>query len=208
MLRKVMRILKAAENRETFFRRVIKFYPASDWRYKLIEKAYNDAKDAFRKKKRDSGERYFEHLRAVTLIVMDYLMISDYIIICAALLHDIIEDCPEWTYERVRKEYGEDIAHWVDWMTKPYYKKLQNAPRIFFIIKLADRLHNMITIWSCAPKKIQRKIIETEQLYLSYAAKEIVLYHEILEAVNIAKKKLKENLLKTRRKNGRRNKKI
>lgn len=205
MLRKVLKILKAAENRETFFRRILMFYPASDSRYKLIEKAYNDAKDAFRKKKRDSGERYFEHLRAVTLIVMDYLMISDYIIICAALLHDIVEDCPEWTYERVRKEYGEDIAYWVDWMTKPYFKKLQNAPRIFFIIKLADRLHNMITIWSCAPEKIQRKIIETEQLYLPYAAKKMILYHELLEAVEVAKNKLNKTIkISARRENGRR----
>lgn len=192
MLKKVMKILEAAENRETFFRRIEKFYPKSDWHYKLIEKAYNDGKDAFRGKNREGGERYFEHLRAVALIVIDYLMVSDYRIICAVLLHDNPEDCPEWTIERVRSEYGTEIACLVDWVTKPYHDRIENAPRAFFIIKFADRLHNMVTIWACPPKKIRRKIKETEEDYLPYAAKEMILYHEILEAVNVAKSKLKK----------------
>lgn len=70
MLEKVRAILVQQENRASFFRRVAVYFPTLDWRYRLIEKAYNDAKDAFRGKYRDNGEeRYFEHIRSVTLIL-------------------------------------------------------------------------------------------------------------------------------------------
>ena len=101
-----MEFLKAAENRETFFKRISYFFPTLDPRYKLIEKAYNAAKDAFRGVFRDDNEtRYFEHIRAVTLILVDYLRVKNYEIIVAALLHDIVEDVPSWTIERVRAEF-------------------------------------------------------------------------------------------------------
>lgn len=97
MLKKVKDILAGAGNRVIFFRIISGFFPTMDPRYKAIEMAYQDAKDAFREKYREGGERYFEHIRAVALILILYLRVRDYELIIAALLHDIVEDIPSWT---------------------------------------------------------------------------------------------------------------
>lgn len=116
----VLRLLEqGTENRETFFRRIERFFPTLDPRYKAIERAYNDAKTAFHEKYREGGERYFEHIRAVALILIDHLRVKNHTLIIAALLHDIVEDCPEWTIPRVSIEYGEEVALLVEWLTKP-----------------------------------------------------------------------------------------
>lgn len=190
MLKVVRDILEKAQDRESFFRIVASIYPTLDWRYKIIEKAYNDAKEAFKNKYRDSGERYFEHLRAVALIVMLYLRVRDYRLIVVALLHDIVEDRPEWTIERVAAEYGEDIAVLVEWCTKPggenstriYHKRFALAPRDFFLVKMADRLHNLLTMWCLEKDHILKKTEETRICYLPYAEQHFILVHE-LEAI-------------------------
>ncbi|QQR82711.1 HD domain-containing protein [Candidatus Campbellbacteria bacterium] len=197
-MNKKMQFLTAAENRASFFRRVALYYPTLDWRYKLIEQAYNDAKDAFRGKYRDDQKtRYFEHIRAVALILLDYLRIRDYELIVAALLHDIVEDIPSWTIERVRVKYGERVALYVQYLTKPskeeyadrderelvYHTRFDAAPREFFLIKLADRLHNLLTLYACTPEKRQRKIVETRRYYLPHAEKHLILMHEIEDAL-------------------------
>lgn len=197
MLLAKMEFLKGAENRESFFRRIALFFPKSDYRYLAIERAYNYAKDAFRDVEREGGGRYFEHIRAVALILIDYLRVKDYRLIIAALLHDIVEDCPEWTIERVRNEFGDYVAYLVDYLSKPdkadyptkeardhaYHERFENAPREFFLIKLADRLHNIITLASCPKEKRLRKLDETVNFYMSYAEEHFILYHELLEAM-------------------------
>ncbi|MEK7642602.1 MAG: HD domain-containing protein [Patescibacteria group bacterium] len=198
-----MDFLKAAENRGTFFKRISCFFPTLDPRYKLIEKAYQIAKDAFRGIYRDDKEtRYFEHIRAVTLILIDYLRVKDYEIIVAALLHDIVEDIESWTIERVRIEFGDKVALLVEYMTKPpeedygskterdilYHSRFRFAPREFFLIKLADRLHNTLTLWSCTEEKRRRKIEETVKYYLPYAEEHFILYHELVEAIEVLEK--------------------
>jgi GTP pyrophosphokinase len=192
MLKKVKAILAGYKSRDAFFRVIASIYTASDWRYKLIERAYQDAKDAFRGISRVGGERYFEHLRAVALILILYLRVTDYRLIVAALLHDIVEDIPSWTIDRVRREYGEDIAALVEWMTEPshifsdkaeclrvYHKRFAEAPRDFFLVKLADRLHNLLTMWSFQRERRQRKLEETKTYYLPYAEKHCILIHEL-----------------------------
>lgn len=175
------------ESRETFFLRIARIYPETDYRYKLIVKAYNTAKDAFRDINREGGERYFEHLRSVTLILVDHLRIKDHDLICAGILHDIVEDIPSWTVERVALEFNTNIASLVDWLTKTdgnnYNQRLAFAPRDVKIIKLADRLHNLTTLWSCSKEKRIRKIDETRRYYLPLAEQEIVLIHEIEQAI-------------------------
>jgi len=194
-LKKRLSYFSKAENRESFFARIASLYPESDNRYLLIKKAYNTAKDAFCGECRESGERYFEHLRCVALILIDTLYVyrhSDaYILICAALLHDIVEDIPSWTITRVREEFGEEVAELVDWLTKrnakEYHERFINAPRNFFLVKLPDRLHNLLTIWSCPRAKILRKIEETEKYYLPFAEQHLILARELHEAVAQAK---------------------
>jgi len=190
MLTIVKGAIKKAQNRKSFFEIIATLYPSLDWRYKLIERAYNDAKDAFRNLSREGGDRYFEHLRATTLILILYLRVRDYRIIIAAILHDIVEDIPSWTIERVRDIYGDEIALLVQYLTKPkgfseeetdriYHSRFLEAPRDFFLIKLSDRLHNVLTLNGCAPDKKQRKVAETIRYYLPYAEKNQILIHEL-----------------------------
>lgn len=197
MLNRLRGMLTPAGNRETFFKRIAEFYPRLDHRYISIERAYNIAKEAFHEDKRDDGERYFEHLRAVALIVL-YLRVTDYEMIIAALLHDIVEDHPkEWPIERVEKEFGRRVAWLVQYCTKPsleecgskeeqdriYHRRFIEATREFFLIKLADRLHNVLTLGTCKLEKRKRKVAETEQFYMPHAEKHFILYYELKEAL-------------------------
>jgi len=200
MLERVMALLSESADRESFFKRIALFLPTMDDRYQLIKKAYDVAEKEFENRFRDNGDRYFEHLRAVALILIDYLRIKDHNLIVAALLHDIVEDIPEWTIKRVKLEFGVEVAKLVEWLTKPaqefpqkeerdkaYHKRFDSAPREFFLIKLPDRLHNMITLWGIKGKDYQekkaRKIEETKRYYLPFAERHLILLHELEEAI-------------------------
>lgn len=197
---KRMRFLEAAENRETFLKRIALIYPRSDPRFKSIEHAYNLMKDAFRGVAREDGQRYFEHLRAVALILVEYLRVRDHRLIIAALCHDSVEDVEYWTINRVEQEFGEYVARLVDYLTRPnkaeypdkaqrdhvYHSRFRAAPREFFLIKLADRLHNILTLDACPEEKRERKLEETRHYYLPYAEEQLILLHELEEAVELA----------------------
>ncbi|OGG57778.1 hypothetical protein A2765_05085 [Candidatus Kaiserbacteria bacterium RIFCSPHIGHO2_01_FULL_56_24] len=194
-----------AENKETFFERIAEIFPANDPRYLLIEKAYETAKRAFRTKVRDGGERYFEHLRAVALIVIVYLRVRDADIIAATLLHDIIEDIPSWTHQRLTDEFNERIADMVWWVSKPhpkrgwskddvdrkYHRKLRDAPREVIIIKVADRLHNLMTMWQHESTRIARKVSETMDFILPLAENHQLLVHELEDTLKLLEKRRK-----------------
>jgi (p)ppGpp synthase/HD superfamily hydrolase len=198
-----MPFLTAAENRDTFFTRIAHWLPRSDPRFHEIEEAYNDAKIAFQGRLRDSGIRYFEHLRAVALMLIVYLGIRDYELIIAALLHDIVEDDPRWTVDRVREKYGRRVALIVDYASTPresdfpgcskeeleqiYHDRFDMAGRDFFIVKMSDRLHNLITIDARPAAKRRAKILETEAHYLKYARQHGILYQELLVILKLAK---------------------
>lgn len=199
MLIQKMKFLSDAENRGTFFDRISQLFPKRDPRYEVIERAYNDAEDAFRGVYREDGEtRYFEHVRAVALLVMVWLRVKDPNLIIASLLHDVVEDCKEWSVNRIEREYNREIALYLEWLSKPplekfggdgearnhfYHSRFSMAPREFFIIKLSDRLHNLVTLWSCPIAKQERKILETKLHYLPHAEKHIILIHELEEAI-------------------------
>jgi (p)ppGpp synthase/HD superfamily hydrolase len=53
----------------------------------------------------------------------------------------------------------------------------------FFLIKLPDRLHNLVTLWDCAESKRERKITETELFYLPFAEQHGILIHELEESI-------------------------
>jgi (p)ppGpp synthase/HD superfamily hydrolase len=196
-----MPFLAGAENRETFFARIAELFPPTDFRYLEIERAYNYMKDGFRGKLREGGERYFEHIRANVLILIDYLRVKDYRLIIAEIMHDSDEDLASWTIERIRREFGEYVARLVDYMSKPlkdgsgasakqkqdriYHRRFEQAPREFFMLKLPDRLHNLLTLDSCSKEKQVRKIAETREHYLPYAERELILLHEMEEVIAI-----------------------
>lgn len=148
-----------------------------------ILNAYNFAAKAHEGQKRSSGQDYIIHPLAVAFILLELSMDTD--TICAALLHDVVEDTPV-TLAEVRKRYGQDVAILVDGVTKlnqiPLLTKAEqqaeNVRKILLamsqdirvmIIKLSDRLHNMRTL-KYRPKDKQRATaLETMNIYAPIA---------------------------------------
>ena len=142
---------------ELIIERIKQYDPFAD--VELIEKAFNLAQIAHSGQKRISGEPYIIHPVEVALILTDIEM--DSASICAALLHDVIEDT-DMSYVAIEREFGEEIALLVDGVTKlsrinfksKEDAQAENLRKMFIamakdirviLIKLADRLHNMRT---------------------------------------------------------------
>ncbi len=144
-----------------------------------VEAAYIFSKYAHRGQTRSSGERYFEHPKAVAMILIDELHVYDEKIIITALLHDVREDTFLLSDHRVRVNFGDEVADRLDLLTKQsgvnYYAGLEKADWQTLIIKLSDRLHNQRTLGSCSPAKQIRKNEETRALYLPLAQRLIVI---------------------------------
>ena len=150
---------------------------------KLITKAYLFAYEKHFGQKRHTGEDYITHPLNVAYILSD--INADYQTICAALLHDTIEDC-EVTLEEISKEFSPEIANLVNGVTKinklnfngdneallANHRKilvgLTEDVRILFI-KLADRLHNMRTLWILSEKSQKANSKETLEILVPIA---------------------------------------
>lgn len=149
----------------------------------LIRKAYTYAKNCHEGQTRRSGEPYYLHPYNVALIITDIFLDDESI--CAALLHDVVEDTPK-TYNDIKKEFGEEIADIVDGVTKlgrinfssKEEEQIENLRKMFMsmakdirviLIKLADRLHNMRTMKSMPERKQLEKSLETMEIYAPIA---------------------------------------
>lgn len=150
---------------------------------KLIRKAFDIALDAHKDQRRKSGEPYIYHPIEVAKIVANEIGLGATSIACA-LLHDVIEDS-EYTYEDIKKIFGEKIANIVNGLTKisvmnhqnisiqseNYRKLLLTLSEDFrvILIKIADRLHNMRTLDSMIPDKQKKIASETVYIYAPLA---------------------------------------
>ena len=131
-------------------------HPRADTR--LLHQAYEVAEREHRGQQRTSGEPFITHPVAVAAILAELGM--DTITLVAALLHDTVEDTG-YTLEQTRADFGDEITHLVDGVTKLDTMEFGHAAEAetirkmivamaldlrVLIIKLADRLHNMRTL--------------------------------------------------------------
>lgn len=156
----------------------VKTYDDNKEDLELIKKAYLFAYKKHFGQKRISGDDYITHPLNVALILTE--INADAYAISASLLHDTIEDS-DATYEEINKEFGKVIADLVDGVTK--INKLNftseteqmaaNQRKILvglssdvrvIIIKLADRLHNMRTLYVLSEDKQKKKAKETLEI--------------------------------------------
>ncbi len=163
--------------------KIKKYHPlAGD--LKMIEKAYNFAKQSHGEQKRKSGEPYIIHPLHTALILADLELDKESIM--AGLLHDVMEDT-KVTREQMIKEFGEEVTDLVDGVTKltkldydadKVEKQAENLRKMFLamakdirviLIKLADRLHNMRTLQYMKPEKQKEKSKETMEIYAPIA---------------------------------------
>ncbi|MBQ7161575.1 MAG: bifunctional (p)ppGpp synthetase/guanosine-3',5'-bis(diphosphate) 3'-pyrophosphohydrolase, partial [Clostridia bacterium] len=146
-----------------------------------IKRAYLYARELHSGQYRASGEEYINHPIAVAEIVATLELDTDSI--CAALLHDTVEDCADKVdVNRIKKEFGEDVYDLVDGLTKlvsiPFEDKeeqhVENLRKMFLamskdirviFIKLCDRLHNMRTLEFRPEYKQRRTALETMNIY-------------------------------------------
>ncbi len=172
------------EDHRSFMRRFrLKITPAD---IEKLDYAYDVAKYGHRNQFRESGARYFEHIRATAIILVDELGVTDVEVIIAALLHDILEDSFLLTPARIKVTFGERVATLVSVVTKPrkgdqrftsdherhlwYFEQLKASSPEAKLLKMADRLQNMRTLNFCSPEKQSKKINETRDVYLPLIA--------------------------------------
>ncbi|WP_295830261.1 RelA/SpoT family protein [uncultured Winogradskyella sp.] len=152
---------------------------------KLIRHAFEVAVDAHKDQRRKSGEAYIFHSIAVAKIVAQEIGL-DATSIAAALLHDVVEDNPNFTIVDIERLFGDTVARIVDGLTKisslkkdmdvslqaENFRKMLltlNEDVRVIIIKIADRLHNMQTMDSMRSDKQVKIASETLYIYAPLA---------------------------------------
>lgn len=161
----------------------LKKYIKNKKELELIKKAYMYAYEKHFGQKRKSGEDYIIHPLNVAYILAG--INADYKTICSALLHDTIEDC-DVTKEEIEELFGGEVAYLVESLTKinklnfscDSEATIANQRKILvgltedvrvIILKLADRLHNMRTLWALPEKKQKENAKETLDIFIPIA---------------------------------------
>ena len=163
-----------------------------------VHRAYMLAEEAHRPQRRKSGEPYILHPIAVAMIVANEIGLGANPI-CAALLHDVVEDT-DHTVKEIRDEFGEDVATLVNVVTKRKSERYETSLQVdnykqmlqsihydirALLLKLADRLHNMRTLKSMLPHKQLKIASETDYFYAPLANR-LGLYRIKTELENLS----------------------
>jgi len=145
----------------------------------LVKKAYEYSQKHHAGQTRASGEPYLVHPLGVAVVLAEMKM--DPVAVAAGLLHDSVEDTSV-TIVDLRKEFGEQVAHIVEGVTKISQidfatreeQQAENLRKMMLamvddirvvLIKLADRLHNMRTLEHLEPERQQKIAKETLEIY-------------------------------------------
>lgn len=179
------------ENRASFLNRLTPVVPPGI--LMDINLAYTLAKYVHRAQKRkEIGTdgfplRYFEHPRRVALILMDTVGILDPVILCAALLHDTVEDSEELPPAAIERYWGAEVASLVQVLSKvPYEGYLDRLLRFgdwrALLIKSADRLDNLrsLRVGEVTVEFRERQIEETRAEYLPLFERMVTLVPETI----------------------------
>ena len=147
----------------------------------LVERAYRKAERLHSGQMRKSGDAFITHPLAVTTILAELGMTEA--TLCAALLHDTVEDT-DYTLGQLTRDFGEEVALLVDGCTKLDKVKYGESAKSetirkmvvamsrdirVLVIKLADRLHNMRTLHYLRPDKQSRIAAETLEIFAPLA---------------------------------------
>ena len=154
-----------------------------DKQLEQVKKAYFYASNAHLGQFRSSGDPYVSHPIAVAKILADFKMDED--CLTAAILHDVIEDSgiPK---SYLKNEFNIDVANLVDGVSKldkislasKQEEQAENFQKMLLamskdirviVLKLADRLHNMRTLWFLDEEKQKRIAVETLEIYAPIA---------------------------------------
>ena len=144
----------------------------------LLEKAFEFAEKSHSEQKRESGEPFVNHPLRVALVISQ--MKLDINAVIASVLHDVVEDC-KIPISEIKSQFNEEASFLVNGLTKVNkikYNEDGNVEKENFrnmilamakdirivIIKLADRLDNMKTLWSLEPEKRRKKSLETLEI--------------------------------------------
>lgn len=182
-------------------------YIKDEAKLELIKKAYEFAKKAHEGQYRLSGDEYITHPLAVAMILTETYV--DYEALSAALLHDVLEDC-DIERTKLEEEFGTSVTDLVFGVTKigqikfstkndalvEYYKKIivgMSEDVRVIIIKLADRLHNMRTLWAKPVEKQKETAKETLEI-LSPIAHHLGIYKIKSELEDLSLRYLKPDV--------------
>jgi len=147
----------------------------------VVERAYRTAERHHRGQLRLSGDAFITHPLAVTTILAELGLTES--TLCAALLHDTVEDT-DYTLAELSRDFGEEVALLVDGCTKLDKVKYGDSAKSetirkmvvamsrdirVLVIKLADRLHNMRTLHYLRPDKQSRIASETLEIFAPLA---------------------------------------
>ncbi len=166
---------------ESIEKAILAYFP--DANLDLVRKAQAFSENAHKDQKRASGDSYIIHPTEVAQILAD--MRLDLSSICAAFLHDTVEDTGV-SEEDIQREFGADVAHLVEGVTKlskitfrtSEEKQAENFRKMIIamskdirviIVKLADRLSNMRSLQYLAPTKQKSIAQETIDIYAPIA---------------------------------------
>jgi GTP pyrophosphokinase len=146
-----------------------------------ITKAFSTAADLHSGQSRDgSKEPYINHALKVALILSDELKMRDVDLICAALLHDILQEGNNSEkLDQIKKNFGENVFNIVQTLTEhpsanenrqqsleSYFQNISNSPKTLRVVELADRLDNVRFFKNAVKKDKAIRYKEETQKYV------------------------------------------
>lgn len=164
-----------------------------------ISHGFHDVRNAFANKSRHTGGAYHRHCASTAAIIIMYQRLTetkDVNLVLAALYHDVVEDLKEegWSEEHLLFRTNKDVCSLVDSVTKPEkyvlstedeyvastYLKVESGGKRSVILKVADRIHNLMTPFG----DMRIKIMHTRKYLVPLAQQHDVLVNELVEVCN------------------------